>query len=270
MLPVPEFRDKDLEVTYDFLRSKLDDSGMKGVVLGLSGGLDSSVVAALAANALGKEKVHALHLPDKVTPEADVKDAEDLAGSLGIAYEKIDIDPLVEEAMELIGEFAEEEEKALANLKARLRMVLVYYYANTNDLLVLGTSNKSELMLGYFTKYGDGASDVAPIGDLYKSQVRALATTLGLPEPLIEKPPSAALLPGQCDEKDLGCDYDSMDRILYALERGVKVENIAKEMNMERSYIKGTKARVESNRHKRKMPKIPKLGITTIGTDVRE
>ena len=136
--------------------------------------------------------------------------------------------------------------------------------------MVLGTSNKSELLLGYYTKFGDGASDVAPLGDLYKTQVRGMARYLKIPSSIIEKLPTAGLVPDQTDEGELGLSYTIIDKILFGLECEMAVQKIAKLLGLDQGTVEGVKVRVEQNRHKRKFPKIPKLGLKTIGADLYE
>ena len=155
-------------------------------------------------------------------------------------------------------------------MKARIRMNILYLFANIENHLVLGTSNKTELLLGYFTKFGDGGSDIAPLGDLYKTQVRQLADHLGVPKNIVSKTPTAGLLENQTDEQDIGMDYETVDKILYGLERNLSTEKIAKEVGIGVEQVSGIKERMEQNRHKRKFSKIPKIGIKTVGLDLYE
>ena len=269
MLPLPELDKLALDAIIDFIRSKVDESGANGVCLGLSGGIDSALVATLSVKALGPDLVHALILPESATPDEDIKDAELLAQSLGINHIMYDITWNVENVVERFP-LTDVPTIATANLKARMRMLLIYYTANSKNLLVAGTSNKTEILLGYFTKYGDGASDIAPIGDLYKTQVRKLSRQLGVPNSIITKEPTAGLIEGQKDRDELGYDYDTIDRVLFALERGLKPEYIAEEMALSMEDILSIKRRVVRNSHKRRSLKIPKMGISTVSTDLRE
>ncbi len=244
-----------------------DFVGEKNVVIGLSGGIDSSTVAALCVEALGKDRVLGMHLPDSVTPKEDTEDARILANKLGIEFRILRIDEIVGMLKEKIGI---KNEMSVANLKARIRMNILYAIANEESRLVVGTSNKSELLIGYFTKYGDGASDFAPIGDLYKTQVRMLAKEIGVPDRIINKAPTAGLLPGQMDEKEIGIDYETLDRILYGIELGLREDRIAEILQIDNSIVNRVMRMHERSRHKRVLLYIPKIGVRTVNTDWRE
>jgi len=248
----------------DFIRDFVKD---KNVVVGLSGGLDSSVVAKLCVMALGKERVLGVHMPDRVTPEKDSEDAKLLAKELGIEYRTLPIDDIVENLSRKIGL---KKDMSIANLKVRTRMLILYSIANEEGRLVAGTSNKSELLVGYFTKYGDGASDFAPIGDLYKTQVRILAQKIGIPERIINKVPSAALLPNQTDEGEMGIDYDTLDRILSYMELNFPAKDVAEMLNLPLIRVEKVYEMHEKSRHKRVLLYIPKIGVKTVNTDWRE
>jgi NAD+ synthase len=257
------------QVICSFITSKLDEAGANGVVLGLSGGLDSAVVAKLCCDAVGNDKTLALLMPERKETDNHFNDAEDLAKTLKLRYSVIEIEPLINSFLKSTSSL-KTNDLALGNLKARIRSNLWYHFANSENLLVVGTGNKSELMVGYFTKYGDGASDIAPIGDLYKTQVRKLAEVLKLPDKIINKPPSAGLVEDQTDEKDLGISYEQLDRLLLGLELRLPFESIAKSLEVEITEIERVANLSYRTRHKRKFPKIPKLGIKTVGTDLRE
>jgi NAD+ synthase len=235
-----------------------------GAVVGISGGIDSAVVAALCVRALGKAKVLGLLMPEgKPEPEA-----LQVVTWLGIRSRTVMIGPLVKA---VAGKGPKGcGRAALGNVKARLRMVLLYMEANRNNRLVVGTGNKSELLVGYFTKYGDGGVDIAPLGDLYKTQVRALAADIKVPESIRSLVPTAGLYPGQTDEGELGISYASLDSILMGIELRLDRERIAERAGVPVSEVDRITARVRSAVHKRHMPPIPKLGIRTIGTDWRE
>ncbi len=237
------------------------------VVVGLSGGLDSSVVLALCTEAIGAERVLAVHMPDSVTPKGETEDAQKIASLFGVEMRIIRIDDVVKEIEKTVGI---RSEGAIANVKARARMMVLYAIANEESRLVAGTSNKSELLTGYFTKYGDGASDFAPIGDLYKTQVRILARKIGIPEDIINKRPSANLLPGQYDEEELGVSYESLDRVLHAIELNIPRESIADFAGVEKKIADRVLELYERSRHKRVLLYIPKIGIRTVNTDWRE
>ncbi|RLE52976.1 MAG: NAD(+) synthetase, partial [Candidatus Methanomethylicota archaeon] len=206
-----------VDVISRFLRQHLSPP-ISGVVVGLSGGLDSTVTAYLCVNALGSESVLGLIMPDpEVTPKQDVDDAILVAERLGIKYYLIDISRIIKAFSNSIPNFSFEAKVPVGNLRARVRMCLLYYYANLEGRMVVGTGDKSELLLGYFTKYGDGGVDVLPIGDLYKTQVRMLGKYLGIPERIIKKPSSPRLWKGHLAEEELGLTYDIIDPILHLL-----------------------------------------------------
>jgi len=253
-----------------FIRDSVKKAGAAGVVIGLSGGLDSSVTAVLAVRALGRSGVTGLILPDpETTPVEDVRDAEELARSLGITRFQIDIRDILEAYASSLP-FYEENRIANGNLRARIRMTILYYYANISNRLVCGTSDKSELLLGYYTKYGDGGADILPIGDLYKTQVRELARRLGLPKKLCEKPSSPRLWPGQMAESELGMTYEEIDEILHLyVERGKSAEEIVEEAGMSLEKVREVIERVHRSEHKRLPPPIARVSKFTIGQEWR-
>lgn len=253
----------------EFIRDKLSDANLPGVVIGMSGGLDSSVTTALAVRALGNDRVYGLILPDKrITPQEDVEDAIDLAKKLGIKYYVIEISKIYDAVINTIPFYDKDNYIANGNIKARIRMIILYYFANINKLMVCGTSDKSELLLGYYTKYGDGGSDILPIGDLYKTQVRILAKKLGLPEKIYSKPSSPRLWPGHMAEDELGLSYDVIDTILYLyFDSRKNVEQINEETGIPKDIISMIVNRVLKNEHKRMLPPIPKLGGISISSD---
>ncbi|MDI6719164.1 MAG: NAD+ synthase [Methanomicrobiales archaeon] len=199
------------------IRYTLWDSGKRGIVVGLSGGVDSAVAAALSARAIGGENVLGLLMPSAVTAGEDLQDARDLCRQLGIAGKEIPIEPMLQPFRAVPG-FSDTPYLA-GNLMARIRMALLYYFANREERLVCGTSNRSEYMLGYTTKYGDSAADFQPILHLYKTEVYALAEDLGIPDRIRSKAPSAGLWKGQTDEGELGLSYADIDAALAELER---------------------------------------------------
>ncbi|MDY7082291.1 MAG: NAD(+) synthase, partial [Halobacteria archaeon] len=169
----------------DFIQSKVDEAGAEGVVVGLSGGIDSSTSSALAVEALGTENVSALVMPGETSDDENIRDAKEHAKAFGIEYEEVDISPIVDEYCDALPHAAEDE-VAVGNVQARARMVLEYMEANARDYMVLGTGNRTELLIGYYTKYGDGGVDILPIGGLYKMEVREVARYLGVDETIIE------------------------------------------------------------------------------------
>ena len=255
------------ETIIEFIRSYTENAGVKSVVIGLSGGIDSAVVTKLAIMALGKENVYALFMPELSTPMEDFEHVRLLSNEFGISYETIDISPMIHSIRKIYSE--KMDAVALGNIKSRLRMLLWYGYANSKKSLVCGCSNKTELLIGYFTKYGDGGSDFMPIGDLYKTQVYQIAEHIGIPGPIIKKAPSAGLWKGQTDEKELGIPYEKLDRILYGLERKMPVDKIAAIADIdEQEVIRVKEMRIKSQ-HKRNVPLVPKIGLRTVALDWR-
>ncbi len=265
---VPKFREEHVPLIESFIAHHVEASGRKGVVLGLSGGVDSALVARLCSDALGPDRVLALGLPEG-RGGGDLEDAAAFAEHLGIEFRMVDIAPFVA-ALDAGLARKRSDRIARGNLRARVRMVVCYYVANTEDRLVMGTGNKSELLVGYFTRWGDGGVDLLPIGDLYKTQVRAMARALGVPKSIVERTPTAGLWPGQTDEGELGISYDNLDRVLLGVELQMEPEAIAEKSGVRLAEVRRIEARVASTAFKRKPPLIPKLGVRTIGLDWRE
>ncbi len=261
---LPTLKPEKLQVILSFIRQKVDESGASGLVLGVSGGIDSALTLRLCADAIGASRVHALLMPEGGSVGKDETDAIEYARLLGVPLKRIVIGEVVKK---FVSEVDVEDRKVIGNIKARTRMVLCYAFANKNRLLVAGTSNKSELLSGYFTKYGDGASDFCPLGDLYKTEVRQLAAFLKLPPVFLEKTPTAGLWPGQSDESEMGLTYEELDAVLYAVESGGKTGSISEMTGVPAEKVGKVLAMVKSSRHKRRPPSIPKLGHRTVGTD---
>ncbi len=264
----PKYSGESVIVIETFIRDKVMDARAKGVVLGLSGGLDSAVVAAMSARALGPERVLCIMMPDVACPPQEMEDAHELAHHLGVEHMTVDLEPVLASFRQKLG--GDVEDHAFANIKARARMTILYYHGQVRGYLVMGTGNKSELLMGYFTKYGDGGVDYQPLGDLYKTQVLSLGADIDLPDKFIEKAPSANLLPGQTDEDEMGITYEDLDRILLGIEIGMEDEDIAERTDLAESEVARVRGVVHATKHKRRIPLAPKLGIRTIGWDWRE
>ena len=234
----------------------VEKAGVKGVVVGISGGVDSSTAAALAVRALGRNRVYGLIMPEKETNPKDLEDARRVAKHLGIRWREIDITGIVGSVLAAAGDDYDTAPRvAKGNVKARARMVLLYYHANKDNLLVLGTGDRSEILLGYFTKWGDGAVDLLPLGGLYKTQVRLLAEHLGVPEDIAWKPSSPGLWPGHRASQELGADYDVIDRILYHMvDLGLGDEEVAEKADAPVELVRAVRERIRATRHKRNPP----------------
>ncbi|MFQ5919349.1 MAG: NAD+ synthase [Thermoplasmata archaeon] len=265
----PSFREEHAEIIKTFLHHHWTDSGRDGIVLGMSGGLDSSVVAKLSAEAIGAANVLGLALPLRTGGSADEQDAKAWAEDLGIQFRIIGIGEMVDAIVEALA-IPSKDRIGIGNVQARVRMISLYQAAHAENRVVIGTSNKSEYLSGYFTVFGDGGCDFAPLGDLYKTQVREMAHHLGVPDAICEKVPSAGLWEGQTDEGELGIAYEELDRVLLGLELEMPAEEIVSRTGFSRETVEEVTALVRRSIHKRKMPLIPKVGIRTLGLDWRE
>ena len=240
-----------------FVRDRVDAAGADGAVLGLSGGIDSTLTAHLAVEALGADRVHGLVLPGVVSSAGNMSDAERVARDLEMAHDVIEIRPIVEAFLGAYPE-AEGDHEAVGNARARVRAVLNYLVANHENRLVLGTGNRSEAAVGYFTKYGDGAVDCHPIGNLYKAQVRQLARHVGVPDDLVEKTPTAELWADQTDEDELGIDYDTLDAILATHVDGpLSAAATARHLDVDPDAVETVRGLYEASAHKRSPPPAP-------------
>lgn len=250
-----------INVITEFISTHVSEARAQGVVIGLSGGVDSSTVAFLAVNALGKERVYGLIMPDRrTTPEDDVEDAIEVAKLLGIKYSIVDITKIYDAYTHNIPFFSNTHKVACGNLRARIRMNILYYYANLNNFLVLGSGDRSELLIGYYTKYGDGAVDLLPLGCLYKTQVRYVGKYLGLPERICKKPSSPRLWPGHMAEEELGMSYTEIDLVLYSLfDEGLSPEETSKATGVDISKVMKILEMHKKTRHKRMVPPVPNL-----------
>lgn len=253
-----------------FIKQYVENCGAMGIVLGVSGGIDSCTAAALSALAIGGDKVQGLLLPEKETyNKKDVEDAMRVAEEFRFKTEIIDMTPALEAIQNTIPVFNPKDKLSKGNLKARLRMAYLYYYANRFNLIVCGSSDKSEVMIGYFTKWGDAAADIAPLMDLYKTQVRKLAKHIGIPEDIVNKPSSPSLWPGQMAEDEIGIKYEVLDLILYGLEHFMKPEEIAHQLGLEKELVEKVRDRLRRMEHKRRMPTTTKIQYRTVGLDFR-
>ncbi|MEN2974838.1 MAG: NAD+ synthase [Candidatus Caldarchaeales archaeon] len=252
----------DLRLNFDEVTDKIltfiqDVVRGRDVIIGLSGGLDSSVVAALLVKALNAEKVHGLIMPTYFTPSEDVEDAKWLAEHLKIDYKLIRIDNIVNSYAESIGLDLEDPRYKMpfGNLRARVRMTLLYFYANMINGLVAGTGDKSEILIGYYTKYGDGGVDFLPIAHLYKTQLRELGAYLGLPKRIYSKPSAPRLYPGHVATDELPVDYSKLDLLLYNIfDRGLGIVEASEKAGLPIDIAKWVCKAFHSNEHKRKMP----------------
>ncbi len=242
------------------MKSKVSKANCNGIVVGLSGGIDSTLTAYLACEAVGCDNVFGIVMPSTTTPTEDKIHGVEIAKSLGIEYCEIAIDSILNEYLFMTQ--LEEDDLAIGNLKARIRMSIIYYYANHKNYLVSGTGNRSEILIGYFTKHGDGACDMEPIGDLYKSDVFILGEYMDVPREIIAKPPRAGLWANQSDEDEIGMSYDLLDRILYLYtEKDMKEAQIAEKLDISVDDINMIITKIIRSEHKTKVPEIPKKTI---------
>ena len=267
--PLLEGTNVDLTLSRDELEARRDHivefigetvaaAGADGAVLGLSGGIDSTTVAYLAVEALGRDGLRGLLLPSEVNPEADRTDAERVAEDLGIEYDVVEIEPIVDAFVDAAPSGVEDDRTALGNVRVRTRGVLNYFVANAENRLVLGTGNRAEGATGYFTKYGDQAVDCNPIGNLYKCQVRQLARDLGVPEDLVTRTPTAAMWEGQTDEEEMGIGYDELDAILALHVDGPFSKSATvRTLDVPESAVERVVELFEQSQHKREMPPAP-------------
>lgn len=227
-----------------WIKKETEKADKNGIVIGLSGGVDSACVAALSKMALGKN-VLALLLPCKSDPK-DAEDARLVATKLKLRTKQVDLSELFDD---MVKKYPGANALAKVNLKPRLRMMTLYYFANTFNYLVAGTGNKSEITIGYFTKYGDGGVDILPLGGLLKTEVRQLASSLKIPAQIIEKAPSAGLWRGQTDEEEMGISYEDLDKAIQALEKG----DLRK---IDKKILRKVKRMMAASEHKRSKPPV--------------
>ena len=250
----------------EFLKNEISRVGMHDAVVGLSGGVDSAVVACLAARALGPDHVHCIMMPYSSSSPDSLTDAQSVIDMLGVKSERVDITPMADA---LITPDPDMDRVRKGNIMARCRMIVLYDRSARERALVIGTGNKTEILLGYSTLHGDSACAINPIGDVYKSQVWKLARHLGLPQRIIEKPPSADLWEGQTDEQELGFSYKRVDELLCFMvdERRAREELL--ELGFEEHFIAKVRRLIERNQFKRIPPVIAKVGARTVNADFR-
>ena len=249
------------------IKEYIEESGKEGGIMGLSGGIDSSVTAILLSKAT--KNFHILLMPSSSTTKKDMEDAMRIIKMINAEgkYTLINIDNITQELSNLV---KTSDKIIVGNIKARVRMILLYAFAQKMNYLVVGTGDKSEIMLGYFTKYGDGGVDILPIGDLYKTQVRMLGKYLGVPEDIVNKPPSPALWEGQTAEGEIGLDYETIDSILYLrFEEMREIEEISEMTKTDISKVQRIINMVKTSQHKRLPPEIFRLSGRAVNSDWR-
>jgi NAD+ synthase len=249
-----------------FIRDEAVNAGFSKVVLGLSGGVDSALVAWLAAAALGPENVRAVLLPYSSSSPDSLSDALSVVRALGIAHEIIDISPAVDACISKLGDLSNVRR---GNVMARQRMIVLYDCSARENALVLGTSNKTELLLGYGTQFGDLACAINPIGDLYKTQVWQLSAALGVPAAIVSKKPTADLWAGQTDEEELGFTYRQVDQLLYYMVDERRTDAELMEYGFEEHFIEKVRRLIRRNQFKRRPPIIAKVSNRTLNIDFR-
>lgn len=247
-----------------FIRDGVTKAGFERVVIGLSGGIDSAVSAFLSVEALGRENVIGIRMPYATSSPASMSDAQKVADALDIECLTIPITPYVGPFIE---RFEDMSDMRRGNVMARMRMIILYDQSAALGGLVMGTSNKTEALLGYTTIYGDNAAAMQPIADLYKTQLRQLAAAMGVPRSVVDKPPSADLWTGQTDEDEIGYTYERLDQLLYLLvDARYRPEEVISE-GFPRSMVEDVWRRVRASHFKRTMPAVAKLGSRTVGHD---
>jgi len=255
-----------LQILEGFIKTEVSRTGLNRVVLVLSGGIDSALAAYLAVRALGRSGVVGVLMPYRTSSASSVADAESVVGALGIVAERFEISELVDVFAAKAGAIGP---RRLGNVMARVRMLVLYDRSVEHDALVLGTSNKTELLLGYGTIHGDLASALNPLGDLYKTQVRELSQALSIPKAILAKPPSADLWPEQTDESDLGVTYDEVDRILALLVDARVSPGTIVAKGFRRETVLRVQRLIMRSQFKRRMPLIAKVSTRSIGWDFR-
>jgi NAD+ synthase len=252
------------QILSGFIKSEITRVGMSRAVIGLSGGIDSALSLALAVEALGAENVLAVRMPYKASSKDSLDHAQLLIDQLGVQCKTIEITDMVEPLFKMHPEMSKLRK---GNIMARERMIVIYDQSEVFKGLVVGTSNKTEILLGYSTLFGDSANALNPIGDLYKTQVRQLSRAMNIPSPIIDKPPSADLWEDQTDENELGFTYTEADRLLYLLVDQRYSPQEAIEAGFDEKFVNAVTTRIRRNQFKRMQPPIAKISNRTIGYD---
>jgi len=243
-----------------FIQNNVENAHLKGAIVSTSGGIDSAVTLHLTVKALGPEKVTVITMPERdVTPKRDIMDVMLHCKQLNLTCNTVDITPMLHVMQQNLTNYDPEEKISSGNIRSRLRMIIAYHYANIEHKMVMGTSNKTEVLTGFFTKYGDGGVDLMPLADLYKYNIRQLAKYLEIPQNIIDKAPSPGFYKGHTDEKELGCDYDSIDLIIYLWEKGYINTEIAEKLDKPVEIVDSILWRIKANEHKRRLPLILRL-----------
>lgn len=249
-----------IKTIVEFIQNKIAETNVEKIVMGLSGGVDSSTLLAVLIESIGSDKVVVFIMPDsKNIVENDTLDALELVSRFNVKYYLIPIDRIVE-SYSSIPFYNTSDKIAMGNLKTRIRMSILYYYANKHKALVAGSSDRSEILIGYFTKYGDAAADILPLGSLYKTQVRKLASILKLPVKIVNKPSSPGFWPGHLAEEEIGIKYELIDLVLYAyFDRGISLDKIPDYTDVSKDIVDKIISMYKKSIHKRVFPDIPRF-----------
>jgi len=254
MVSAPQkITEDDVKKLTDGIRNAVRRTGCSGVVIGLSGGIDSAVVAKLCVNAIGAENVLCVFMPSRATPAEDYKITADLCSKWKMEYRILDVQPAVD-SLSAILTATTNTPLDRGNIVARCRMIVLYNLAKKYGRVVMGASNESEIMIGYFTKFGDGACDISPLSGIYKTQVRQIAKIIGVPEKVIKKKPSAGLWEGQTDEEEIGITYDDLDPVLYSFRAERSDKEISDMTGVPVDIVAAVRNKIKNSEHKRHPP----------------